>query len=29
MVNQGHFGQFDQKKHFECSDAQTGCATSI
>ena len=28
-VDQGHFGQFDWKRHFECSDARTDCATSI
>ena len=28
-VDQGHFGQFDLKWHFGCSDARTSCATSI
>ena len=28
-VNQGHFGQFDMKWHFEYSNAQMGCAMSI
>ena len=28
-VDQGHFGQFDLKWHFKCSDAQIGCTTSI
>jgi len=28
-VDQGHFGQFDLKWNFECSDARMGCVTSI
>jgi len=28
-VDYGHFGQFDLKWYFECSNAEMGCAMSI
>ena len=28
-ADQGHFGKFDLKWHFEYSDARMGCTTSI